>query len=93
MARVQLVMPDGDRLLFMEEARKEGMSLSAWLRAAGRQRMEAQRKTGRFRSVEEFDAFIRQVHAIHGPNPGPEPDWEEHKQVINASRTRGLPEP
>ena len=33
MARVQLVMPDADRDRFVDQARREGMSLSAWLRA------------------------------------------------------------
>ena len=36
MARVQLVMPDDDRERFVDQARREGMSLSAWLRAAAR---------------------------------------------------------
>ena len=36
MARVQLVIPDDERELFVDQARREGMSLSAWLRAAAR---------------------------------------------------------
>ena len=39
MARVQLVMADEDRERFVEQARREGMSLSAWLRAAARERL------------------------------------------------------
>ena len=39
MARVQLVMTDEDRERFVEQARREGMSLSAWLRAAARERL------------------------------------------------------
>ena len=34
MARVQLVMPDEDRDRFVHQAKREGMSLSAWLRSS-----------------------------------------------------------
>ena len=40
MARVQLVMADDDRDRFVHQARQEGMSLSAWLREAARERLE-----------------------------------------------------
>ena len=39
-ARVQLVIPDEDRDRFIHQARSEGMTLSAWLRAAAHQRLE-----------------------------------------------------
>ena len=41
MARVQLVMPDADRDRFVDQARREGMSLSAWLQVAARERLES----------------------------------------------------
>ena len=44
MARVQLVIPDEDRDRFVHQARREGMTLSAWLRAAARQRFEQQQR-------------------------------------------------
>ncbi len=34
MARVQLIIPDVDPDRFVHQARKEGMTFSAWLRAA-----------------------------------------------------------
>ncbi len=43
MARVQLVIPDEDRARYADQAQREGMSLSAWLRAAARDRLEAGR--------------------------------------------------
>ena len=36
MARVQLIIPDEDRDRFVRQARGEGLTLSAWLRAAAR---------------------------------------------------------
>jgi len=41
-------MPDADRDLFVHEARKEGISLSEWLRLAARERAERRREQGRF---------------------------------------------
>ena len=38
MARVQLIIPDEDRDRFVHQARKEGMTFSAWLRAAAHKR-------------------------------------------------------
>ena len=42
MARVQLVIPDEDRDRFVHQARREGMTLSAWLRTAARERLKEQ---------------------------------------------------
>ena len=36
MARVQLIIPDEDRDRFIRQARREGLTFSAWLRAAAR---------------------------------------------------------
>ena len=91
MARVQLVVPDADKDRFVHQARREGMSLSAWLRAAAHDRLAERQKVKRFRTVEDVKAFFNRVHAEAGP--GREPDWEEHLVVINESKTRGLPKP
>ena len=91
MARVQLVIPDADKVRFAHQARREGMSLSAWLRAAARERFEKHRKMKRFRTVEDVKAFFERVHTDAGP--GREPDWEEHLKVINKSKMEGLPKP
>ena len=91
MARVQLVIPDADKDRFVHQARREGMSLSAWLRAAAHDRLTERQKVKRFRTVEDVRAFFNRVHAEAGP--GREPDWEEHLAVINESKTRGLPKP
>ena len=91
MARVQLVIPDADKYRFVHQARREGMSLSAWLRAAARDRLAEREKVKRFQSVDDVKAFFERVHAEAGP--GREPDWEEHLAVINESKSKGLPKP
>lgn len=89
MARVQLVIPDEDRDRFMHQARREGMSFSAWLRAAARERLERKQQTRVFESEAEVEAFWRKCDQLQGP--GREPDWEEVLEIINTSRSKGLP--
>ena len=87
MARVQLVMADDDRDRFVHQARQEGMSLSAWLRAAARERLERRQRVKLFQSPEEVEAFFRSCAFLEGPEA--EPDWDEHLRVMNESRGRG----
>ena len=57
MARVQLVMSDEDRERYLHQACREGMTFSAWLRAAAEERLgkaKATAVTKRFESVEEL---------------------------------------
>ena len=59
MARVQLVIPDEDCDRFVHQAPKEGMTLSAWLRAAARDRLEKRQRTKSFESAADVEAFFR----------------------------------
>lgn len=84
MARVQLLIPDEDRDRFVHQARIEGMSLSAWLRAAAHQRLAEKQRSVPFESAEDLQRFFRKCDTLEGPKV--EPDWEEHLEVINESR-------
>ena len=87
MARVQLVMPDEDRDRFVHQARREGLTLSAWLRAAARERLDRRQRTAPFSSPTEMEDFFRACDTLDGP--ASEPDWEEHLRAIDASRRAG----
>ena len=87
MARVQLVMADNDRDRFVHQARQEGMSLSAWLRAAARERLEARQCVKLFESPQDVEEFFRSCAALDGPET--EPDWSEHLRVMSESRASG----
>ena len=63
------------------------MSLSAWLRVAARERLERQSRAKRFRSHADLEAFFGECDALEGP--GAEPDWVQHRAVIDQSRGRG----
>ena len=88
MARVQLVMADEDRERFVDQARREGMSLSAWMRAAARERLEGRQRVKLFESPEDVKEFFRSCAALDGPET--EPDWDEHLRVMNESRSAGV---
>ena len=88
MARVQLVMTDEDRIRFVEQARREGMSLSAWLRAAARERLATRHRVKLFETPEDVEEFFRSCASLEGPES--EPDWDEHLEVINDSRGKDV---
>ena len=75
----------------MEEDRNgcggEGVTFSAWQRAAARARLDDSRTTRRFASREELEAFFRACDSDEGPQT--EPDWHEHLGAIAASRAGG----
>ena len=87
MARVQLVIPDEDRDRFLHQARSEGMTLSAWLRTAARERLAQQQRSEPFESPADLEGFFRTCDALEGP--ATEPEWNEHRAVIDESRGRG----
>lgn len=87
MARVQLVMPDEDRDRYAHQAQREGLSLSAWLRAAARERLQRRQRSRPFRSPADLEEFFRECDDLDGP--ASEPDWEEHLAAIGKSRRRG----
>ena len=87
MARVQLIMPDADRDRFVDQARREGMSLSAWLRVAARERLETRQRVKLFESPDDVREFFQSCASLDGPET--EPDWSEHLRVMNESRAAG----
>jgi hypothetical protein len=82
MTRVQVILDEAEKEAFRHVAREEGMSLSAWLRRAGRERLSARRGRPRIRTVKDLRAFFA---ACDRRERGREPDWEEHLAVIERS--------
>ena len=90
MARVQLVLPDEDRDRFAHAARREGMSLSEWLRLAAKERMQRCTDLRRFHKADELTDFFRKCEA--DTDGEAEPDWEVHLNRMNKSRSGGSTE-
>lgn len=87
MARVQLIIPDTDRALFVDQAQREGKTFSAWLRAAAHAWLEDRQQVRRFESPEDVREFFRECETVGGLEA--EPDWSTHLQVIRESRASG----
>ena len=73
---------------FVDQARREGMSLSAWLRMAARERLEARQRVKLFESPDDVKEFFRSCAVLDGPET--EPDWDERLRVMNESRGTGV---
>lgn len=86
--RVQVVLDEEEREEFRGAARRSGLSLSAWLRQAGHARLDEEERPGRIDSLDELDAFFAECDRRAGA--GREPDWEQHLEVIAASRKSGV---
>ena len=86
MARVQLVIPDEDRDRFVHQARKEGLTLSAWFRSAARERLEDRQRLELFQSTADLEKFFMACDILDGPET--EPEWDEHLSAIAESRRR-----
>lgn len=85
-----MIIPDDDRERFVRQAQREGLTFSAWLRAAARDRLEVRERDRRFQTREDLQRFFEECDAREGP--GVEPDWDEHLRTIHESKTSGLPD-
>jgi hypothetical protein len=81
--RIHMVISEAERSAFAAEARRQGLTLSAWIRDAARARLERDRPTD-IRSVADLDAFFA---ACARREQGAEPDWDAHLAVAGRSRT------
>lgn len=89
-ARIHFVAGEADKIRYEAEARREGVSLGGWFRAAAEERIRAGRER-RFASAAEFDAFVAECQESAGP--GREPDWEDLKRLLRHSKFSGLRDP
>ena len=88
MARIQLTIPDEDRDRLVAQARREGMTLSAWLRVAAFNHLKDRQPSCLFANLEDLERFF---HSCDGMEDSvPEPDWEGHLKVMNKSRRYGV---
>ncbi|MDE0308731.1 MAG: hypothetical protein OXI60_02715 [Acidiferrobacterales bacterium] len=88
MARVQLIIRDEDRSRYIHQARKEGLTLSAWLRAAADERLDRNSGVTPFESPADIEEFFTKCDNLD--SNGTEPDWEQHLLVIHETRNRGM---
>lgn len=88
-ARVQVLLEENEKEVFQRRARQEGLSLSAWLKEAGKERLRARTGAPRFETPDDLRAFFA---ACDAREEGREPDWEEHLAALERSKRSGAPE-
>jgi len=86
-SRIHLVLAEEEKALLERAARREGMSLSAWLREAAREKLKGSGPPS-LTTVSELEAFFAECDQRE---KGREPDWDAHRKVIEASKGAGAP--
>jgi hypothetical protein len=87
--RVQVLLEEDEKELFQRQARKEGVSLSAWFREAGKERLKS--RPGRL-EIETRDDLRAFFSACDTREEGREPDWQEHLETLERSKRSGAAE-
>lgn len=87
MSRVHIILDDTEKALYRHQAEREGRSLGAWLRAAAEDRLRAAQAR---RELRTHAALAQFFHECDAREPGREPDWAEHRALIERSRQGGL---
>lgn len=85
--RIHIVVDEAEKERFRHRAERRGLSLSAWLREAARERLEREEAPAALDTVEELDTFFR---ACDERETGTEPDWEEHLRTLERSVRSGV---
>jgi hypothetical protein len=84
--RIQVVLEKGEREAFRAAAHRDGQSLSAWMKACAREKLSRMDRRELPRTVDELRVFFA---ACDERERGVEPDWSEHRQVIERAATSG----
>ena len=85
--RVHILIDEADKARYRQQAEREGKSLGAWLREAAEERLRASQEHRSLRTRAELEGFFAECDARE---PDREPDWAEHRAVIERSRGQGL---
>lgn len=87
--RIHLILEEAEKECYRQRAEAEGKSLAAWLREAAREKLASGAERASLHSVEELQAFFA---ACDDRETRPEPDWEDHRRVIERSARSGASE-
>ena len=82
-----MVMAEEEKILMERAARRAGMSLSEWLREAAREKLRGSGPPS-LTTAGELKAFFSECDERE---VGREPDWDSHREVIDASKKAEAP--
>ncbi len=88
-SRIQVVLDPAEREAFRAQARRERLSLSAWMKAAARDRLAAAQEVPFPFDAAGLDAFFADCDARR---TGHELDWEDAKQLVAEGLASGRSE-
>jgi len=86
MTRIHIPLDEAEKERFRQQAERESKSLAAWLRDAAREKLAAAQRQPAIDTVDELRAFFA---ACTARETRQEPDWEEHRRVIDRSIRSG----
>jgi hypothetical protein len=84
--RVHILLGRAEKERFRRWAEREGKTLSEWLREAAREKLAASSAGGALDTREALDSFFAGCDARER---GEEPEWPEHRRVIEESIRSG----
>jgi hypothetical protein len=84
--RIHIVLDRAEKEMFRLMAEREGKSMSEWLRDAARDKVAAAEAEVSLDTVEDLRRFFAECDDRES---GTEPDWEQHRSVIESSIARG----
>ncbi len=87
MDRIHILVDEAEKARYRRQAERERKSLGAWLREAAREKLEVAESQMRIETSDELSRFF---DACDAREQRPEPDWAEHRRVIDQSRAAGL---
>jgi hypothetical protein len=82
--RIHIAVDAADKERYRQVAEREGKTLSVWLREAAEEKWGAAQPRRSLESRDDLEAFFSDCDASES---GREPDWEDHRTVIEESTT------
>ncbi len=86
MTRIHVPLDEAEKERFRQHAEREGKSLAAWLRDAARDKIAAAQRNPAIDTLDELRGFFA---ACTARETRAEPEWEEHRRVIEGSIRSG----
>jgi hypothetical protein len=86
MTRIHILLDEAEKERFRQQAEREGKSLAAWLREAARDRLAAAVRRPAIETVPDLRAFFA---ACTERETSDEPEWDDHRRVIERSIRSG----